>query len=106
MNKIVTADDNSFISEILQSSTPVLVDFSASWCAPCHRLSSILEEFSKTSELKIVKVDVDDAPEMSVKYGIRGVPTLMLFKDGINVDTKIGFISLVELNNFVSKIAL
>ncbi len=88
--KIVTAAD--FEAEVLKSEKPVLVDFFATWCGPCKSLAPILEQIAveKADSLKIVKVDVDASPELAQQYGIRAMPTMMVFKDGDPVATKIG----------------
>ncbi|MDE2336383.1 MAG: thioredoxin [Alphaproteobacteria bacterium] len=88
--KIVTAAD--FEAEVLKSEKPVLVDFFATWCGPCKSLAPILEQIAaeKADSLKIVKVDVDASPELAAEYGIRAMPTMMIFKDGDVVATKVG----------------
>ena len=84
--------DNSFDEEIKNSKTPILVDFWAEWCGPCKQIGPILEEISeeKKDKIKILKLNVDENPQTPQKFGVRGIPTLMLFKDGNLVDTKVG----------------
>jgi thioredoxin 1 len=84
--------DDAFESAISQSKTPVLVDFWAEWCGPCKQLSPILDDVAKEMGDKVViaKVNIDDNPESPQKYGVRGIPTLILFKDGKPVATKVG----------------
>jgi thioredoxin 1 len=97
--------DSSFDSDVLQSSTPVLVDFTATWCGPCKMIAPILDQVATEygDRLNIVKVDVDDNQATAAKFGIRGVPTLMLFKDGEAVQTKVGAMSKSQLTDFLDK---
>lgn len=100
--KVVGSD--SFATEVLQSSLPVLVDFSATWCGPCRMLLPILEAAAKTyaGEIKFVKVDVDDSGDIAATYSIRGVPTLLFFKDGKVIATKVGALSSAQLIDFLN----
>ena len=84
--------DQSFQSDVLSSSTPVLVDFWAEWCGPCRMIAPALEEISGAlgDQLQIVKLDIEANPETPGKYGVRGIPTMLLFKDGQPVATKVG----------------
>ena len=103
MSDVVHVDDDNFETEVLQSEIPVLVDFSASWCGPCQRLSPIVEKFATDNlgKIKVVKVDIDDASVVASDLKIRGVPTLMVFKGGSSLGHKVGLISLAEMTNFV-----
>lgn len=103
MSDVVHVDDDNFETEVLQSEIPVLVDFSASWCGPCQRLSPIVEKFATDNlgKIKVVKVDIDDASVTASDLKIRGVPTLMVFKGGASLGHKVGLISLAEMTNFV-----
>jgi len=84
--------DNGFEEEVLKSDLPVIVDFWAEWCGPCRMLTPIIEEISKELEgkVKIFKMNIDENPETPSKYGIRSIPTIMLFKNGEQKDTKVG----------------
>lgn len=90
MTKEIT--DKNFSQDVLESNTPVLVDFWAPWCGPCRQLSPIIEEISKdlAGKVEVYKCNIDENPETPSKYAVRGIPTLMLFKDGKVVDTKVG----------------
>jgi thioredoxin 1 len=101
---IVTATDDSFAVEVLQSTTPVLVDFWASWCGPCRMLSPIIEAAAKelSGRIKIVKLNVDENSKTASDYNIRGIPTLMIFKEGKIVATKTGVLTQSQLTDFVN----
>lgn len=92
--KPIEITDNNFETEVLKSKLPVLIDFWAVWCGPCKIIAPVVEEIANEYEgkLKVGKLDVDNNPQTSVKYGIRSIPTLLLFKDGVVVDTIIGAI--------------
>ncbi len=92
MSEVRELKQSDFQKEVINSETPVLVDFFAPWCGPCKALAPILKETAATfaDRLKVVKLNVDEAQELAVKYGIRGVPTIMLFKAGKIVETMVG----------------
>jgi thioredoxin 1 len=100
---IVHASDQSFDDDVLKSSEPVLVDYWAEWCGPCKMIAPILEEIAGEykGKLKIVKLNIDENPETPPKYGIRGIPTLMLFKNGNVEATKVGALSKSQLTAFI-----
>jgi thioredoxin 1 len=94
MAKYITATDSNFEETVLGSSVPVLVDFWAPWCGPCRAIAPLIEQLADEYEGKAVvaKVNVDDNYEISAKYGIRSIPTLLIFKDGKPVDQLIGMV--------------
>ncbi len=90
--KPVTITDNNFGDEVIKSNIPVLIDFWAAWCGPCRMIAPIVEELASEYEgkLKVGKLDVDENQETSIKFGVRSIPTLLIFKDGKLKDTIIG----------------
>jgi len=95
--------DSSFEADVLKSGKPVLVDYWAEWCGPCKMIAPILDEVSNTYEgkLQIAKMNVDENRDIPAKFGIRGIPTLMLFKDGHPVATKVGALNKSQLSAFI-----
>ena len=94
---IITLNDSNFNKEVVENKTAILVDFFATWCGPCQMLEKVLVEVSKNSNCKIVRIDVDDYPEFGAKFKIRGLPLLLLFKDGQIVETLNGFQTFDEI---------
>ena len=95
----------SFEADVLKASTPVLVDYWAEWCGPCKMIAPILDEVAGTyqGKLQIAKMNVDENREIPAKFGIRGIPTLMLFKDGQLAATKVGAMSKAQLTAFIDQ---
>ena len=102
-NKINSITDIDFEEQVIKSSQPVLVDFWAEWCGPCKLIAPILDSIADEYEdrLKIVKVNVDENTQTPPKYGIRGIPTMILFKDGIDEARKVGALSKADLKVFL-----
>ncbi len=100
---IVHASDETFEREVLNASEPVLVDYWAEWCGPCKMIAPILDEVAGVygAQLKVVKLNIDENPETPPRYGIRGIPTLMLFKNGNVEATKVGALSKSQLTAFI-----
>ena len=102
-NSIKRVTDDTFEPEVLKSETPVLVDYWAEWCGPCKSIAPILDEVAKEYEgrLKIAKINVDENQLTPAKFGIRGIPTLMLFKNGNVEATRVGALSKSQLTAFL-----
>jgi len=100
---IVHVTDDSFESDVLKSSQPVLVDYWADWCGPCKMIAPVLEDIASeyAGKVKIAKLNIDENPNTPPRYGIRGIPTLMLFKDGEVEATKVGAVSKSQLTAFI-----
>lgn len=103
MSNIHAISDDSFENDVLSANLPVLVDFWAQWCGPCKALTPIIEEVAKNyaDKVKFVKMDVDHHPSTPQKFGVRGIPTLILFKDGQVIATQVGLLSKVDLMKFI-----
>ena len=106
MSQIHNATDADFETEVMGSDQPVLVDFSAGWCAPCKKLEPIVEELANdyAGRVKVVKVDVDKAPNIAAKFGVMSVPTLILFQGGAIKDQVIGLVSKRALSDRMDKV--
>ncbi|CAM5789555.1 thioredoxin TrxA [Castellaniella caeni] len=104
-DSIKHVSDTSFQDDVLQSDLPVLVDYWAEWCGPCKMVAPLLDEAAKQYQgrVTIAKLNVDDNPDSASKYGIRGIPTLMLFKDGKVAATKVGALSRSQLQAFLDE---
>jgi thioredoxin len=102
---IVKVSDDSFDNDVLSASGPVLVDYWAEWCGPCKMIAPVLDEIADEYDgrLTIAKLNIDDNPNTPPRYGIRGIPTLMLFKDGEVAATKVGSVSKTQLTEFVDQ---
>ncbi len=102
-DNILHLSDDSFEQDVIKSSNPVLVDYWAEWCGPCKMIAPILEEIASEygGRIKVAKLNIDDNPQTPPKYGIRGIPTLMLFKDGNVEATKVGALSKSQLTAFI-----
>jgi thioredoxin 1 len=100
---VIAITDDSFEPEVVNSDTPVLVDFWAEWCGPCKMISPILDEIAKeySGRLKVTKINIDENSATPQKFGVRGIPTLMLFKNGELESTKVGALSKSQLAAFL-----
>ncbi|MDD2320769.1 MAG: thioredoxin [Geobacteraceae bacterium] len=103
--KVLVLGDSNFETEVLQSPIPVLVDFWASWCAPCKAIAPLVDSLAGDYEgkIKVGKVNVDESPATPAKYGIRGIPTLILFKGGKVVDQVVGAVPKAQLEALIKK---
>jgi thioredoxin 1 len=100
---IITLTDDSFDADVVQSDVPVLVDYWAEWCGPCKMIAPVLEEISEeyAGKLKVAKLNIDQNEATPPKFGIRGIPTLMIFKNGQIEGTKVGALSKSQLTAFI-----
>ncbi|OFW89234.1 MAG: thioredoxin [Alphaproteobacteria bacterium RIFCSPHIGHO2_12_FULL_45_9] len=102
----VSVTDQNFQTEVLESAEPVIVDFWAEWCGPCKMMSPIVDEASESlkGKVKVVKINIDENPNVPTQYGIRGIPTFIVFKNGEAVETKVGGMSKTQFSDWVSKL--
>ena len=100
----VSVTDQNFEAEVLQADGPVVVDFWAEWCGPCKVMSPLVDELANElgGKVKIAKINIDENPNAPTKYGVRGIPTFMVFKGGQLVDTKVGSMSKTQLTEWVN----
>ena len=104
-DKVVQLTDDSFETDVTKSAVPVLVDFWASWCAPCKAISPVVDSLADEydGKVKIAKLNVDENPATPGKFGVRGIPTLILFKDGKVVDQVVGAVPKNQLEGLIKK---
>lgn len=102
---IINVSDSNFDSVILKSDMPALVDFWASWCAPCKAIAPVVEEMAAqySGKVRVAKMNVDDNPATPGKYGVRGIPTLILFKNGKIVDQLVGAVPKSQIKELIDK---
>ena len=103
--KVLTVTDETFDADVINSAKPVLVDFWATWCAPCKAIAPVLDAIAEEYDGQIIvgKVNVDDSPATPGKYGVRGIPTIILFKDGAIVDQVVGAVPKSQLEALIKK---
>ena len=101
---IINANEETFSDEVLTSEHLILVDFWAEWCGPCKGIAPILDELANDFQgrVKVVKVNIDQSPSLPEKYGVRGIPTLLLFKDGEVIATSVGALTKAQLTAFIN----
>ncbi|MDT8429053.1 MAG: thioredoxin TrxA [Pseudomonadales bacterium] len=105
-DNIVHVSDASFDQDVLKADSPVLLDFWAEWCGPCKMIAPVLDELSQEyqGKLKVCKLNIDSNPETAPKFGVRGIPTLMIFKNGQLEATKVGALSKSQLTAFIDSV--
>lgn len=105
-NQIIHVTDGSFEQQVLSSSRPVMVDYWAEWCGPCRMIAPILEEIAGeyADKLTVAKINIDENQSVAARYAVRGIPTLMIFKDGAVAGTKVGALSKSQLSAFIDSV--
>lgn len=104
MSKIINVDESNFEEEVLNSKGIVILEYSSSWCGPCVKQLPILEKFASENEnVKVFKLDVDESKSIASRYGVKSIPTIMLFKDGKRLETKVGLTSAKILSDLLDK---
>ena len=105
-NSIIQVTDSSFEDDVLKSNAPVMVDYWAEWCGPCKMIAPILDEIANEYDgnLTVAKINIDENPQTPQKYAVRGIPTLMIFKDGEVAATKVGAVSKLQLSAFIDSV--
>ncbi|OGT83495.1 MAG: thioredoxin [Gammaproteobacteria bacterium RIFCSPLOWO2_02_FULL_61_13] len=105
-NQIIHVTDGSFEQQVLSSSRPVMVDYWAEWCGPCRMIAPILEEIAGeyADKLTVAKINIDENQAIAARYAVRGIPTLMIFKDGAVAGTKVGALSKSQLSAFIDSV--
>ena len=105
MSAVLAVSDASFEQDVLKASGPVLVDFWAQWCGPCKTIAPVLDELAqeRAGALTIAKVNIDDNPTTPQQYGVRGIPTLLLFQDGELIATKVGALTRGQLTDWIDQ---
>ncbi len=103
MSQVMSTNQQNFETEVLKSDKPVLVDFYAEWCGPCKMMAPVVDKISveMSDKLKVVKLDTDHSPQIANQYGIMGVPTLIIFKDGKPIGKNVGYMNEQALTSFV-----
>lgn len=100
--------DQNFDTEVLKADGPVVVDFWAEWCGPCKSMSPIVDDIASemSAKVKVVKVNIDESPNAPTRYGVRGIPTFMVFKGGQLVDTRVGSMTKAQLSDWIQSVAV